>query len=146
MQTIPICLLSYIPWIHYTEMRMQICSEWENHSSRPITLENANRRGHFLKCCVANITRKRCQEWSARHCDSWLTCRKIHKQAGPGSGCKQKVPLTQGGHSVLFESHFSALSIHSLLCELNYIRSNLVSHLFSSAGQETHLHGAAIEV
>lgn len=89
--------------------------------------------------------KKRCQEWSTQYCDSWLTCRKIHKQAGPGCAVNRRHLLPEVG-TQSFESHFSALSIHSLLAELNYIRSNLVSHLFSSAGQETYLHEVAIAV
>lgn len=87
---------------------------------------------------------KACQEWSSGYCDSWLTCRKIHKQTGPGCAVNRWNLLPKVG-TQSFESHFSALSIHSQLAELNYIRSNLVSHLFSSAGQEPYLHEVAIE-
>lgn len=100
---------------------------------------------HFLKCCTVNITRRDVREKSREYCDSWLTCRKIHKHAGPGCAVNRRKLLPILG-TQSHESHFSALSIHSLLGELNYIRSNLVSHLFSSSGQETYLHEVAVGV
>lgn len=82
---------------------------------------------------------KRHQVWNSGHCDCWLTCRKIHEHEGAGCTVNRRNLLPMVG-TQSFESHFSAVLINSLLGELNYIRSNLVYHLFSSAGQHTYLH------
>lgn len=99
-----------------------------------------------VKCevhCAANITGR------DGYRDSWLTCRKKYismQAAGCAVNWRNLLHLYKVG-TQSFESHSSALSIHSLLGELNYIRSNLVSHLFSSAGgPETYLHEVTIEV
>lgn len=147
-------------WLHVPESKYRrhefVCSaifseyikqRWGcKYSIRPfkLTYHIIRQAPQFLWSCTVKHHKKR---WSRKCCNSWLTCRKIHKYAGPGYAVNRRKLLPKVGTPPwVRESYFSALSIHSLLGELNYIRSNLVSHLFSSAGEEAYLHVAAIEV
>lgn len=137
---IPICLLSYIP--ECITQRWECKSTVNGESFKPTyhTWE-CIQAGHFLKCCAVNITRG--DVGNEAPGTVILVVKYTHRRVQAAVNRRLLSPDV-GTQSL--ESYFSALSIHSLLGELNYSQSNLVSHLFSSAGLENYLHEAAIEL
>ncbi len=119
-----------------------ITQRWECKSAvnvKPIQADLSHSRMQtgetFSEVLRGEHHKKRCQERSTQCSDSWLTCRKIHKQAGAGLRCKQETPLTRGGHSVLWKPFLSIIdSFPAWWAELHSIQFGFPPFLLCRTG------------